>query len=110
MLEYYKVDEPERPLKLGEVLFFKDKDGEAIILTCPCGLEERYMTSPPFTFTFNENGKLISVGGSTGYHARKDRPTNWCHFTVVDDVIKIHDGDCKCPGKDLKGENIIHVK
>ena len=83
------------------VLYWSEKQGEAVQFWCPCGERLVYCTSPPHTIEFDDAGVVASLGGSCGYKANEDkgRPSNWCHFTVTDGRAKIH-GDAKCPGGD----------
>ena len=73
---------------------------EAVEFWCPCGERRVYVTSPPHTIEFAEDGTLASLGGSCGYRERKGRPDNWCHFTIADGRVETMHGDSKCPGGD----------
>ena len=83
------------------VLHWQENGGEAVHFRCPCDKRYVYVTSPPHSIEFSEDGTLASVGGSCGSKAneRKGRPSNWCHFTITDGLAKMYE-DAKCPGGD----------
>ena len=99
---YTRVEGSRLDANPGGVLHWKPGDGEAVQFRCPCGERLVYVTSPPHTITFREDGMLASLGGSCGTHAEDTaggRPANWCHFTITDGVAAMH-SDAKCPGSD----------
>lgn len=81
------------------VLHWIETAGEAVQFRCPCGERLVYVTSPPHTISFLDDGVLASLGGSCGYKADTagGSPANWCHFTITDGVAAMH-SDSKCPG------------
>lgn len=87
----------ERPLtEAGPVLAWDDYGkGGAVIFLCPCGDREVYVTSPPHSIEFDDDGRLTldgSVGGSGRW-----RGENLCHFLLKAGEVEIC-GDAKCPG------------
>ncbi len=107
-MTYRRADEPggkawERPLIDTHVVLCWEND--AVIFACPCGGREVYVTSPPHTITFSEDGKLTldgSVGSKEGWKMVRgvgidDLPKNWCHFWLKDGEPEMCD-DAKCPG------------
>ena len=97
---YTRVEGSRLDANPGGVLHWQPGDDEAVQFRCPCGERLVYVTSPPHTITFREDGLLASLGGSCGYKAnpKKGRPANWCHFTITDGVAAMH-SDAKCPGQ-----------
>ena len=96
---YRKIEGSELEAHSRGVLYWSKASGEAAQFRCPCGDRLVYVTSPPHTITFRDDGVLASLGGSCGYGAKpeKERPANWCHFTITDGVAAMH-GDSICPG------------
>ena len=95
MTEYRRApsNEMERPLtEAGPVLAW---DG-AVIFLCPCGAREVYVTSPPHTIEFDDEGRL-TLNGSVGSREREDLPANWCHFWMKGGAAEMCD-DAQCPG------------
>lgn len=98
---YRKAKSLELLAKSREVFHWDGPDGEAVQFRCPCGERLVYVKSPPHTIEFWDDGILASLGGSCGYRVQseKNRPANWCHFTITDGIPTIH-GDARCPGGD----------
>ena len=86
------------------VLYWTEEHGEAAQFNCPCGERLVYVTSPPHKIEFDNDGVLVSLGGSCGYtpkpKMKPPRPENWCHFTIKDGVVETMHSDSKCPGGD----------
>ena len=74
---------------------------DGIVYMCPCDNEQRYITSPPHTISFDADG-ILTLIPSIGYKARQnlDRPQNWCHFFIKDGVVEMC-SDAQCPGANL---------
>ena len=73
---------------------------QGVCFWCPCGEREVYVSSPPHTITFDEEG-VLTLDGSCGYHATDVHPANWCHFWLKDGEAKMV-SDAKCPGSSDK--------
>lgn len=98
---YHKVEDGRLPAEHTRgVLHWQETTREAVQFRCPCGERLVYVTSPPHSIRFSKDGRLMSLGGSVGYTARKERPENWCHFTIKDGLVEQMHGDSKCPGGD----------
>ena len=69
-----------------------------IVFMCPCDNEQRYITSPPHTISFNDDG-VLTLDPSIGYRARQNlnRKENWCHFYIKEGHPTMC-GDAQCPG------------
>ena len=73
--------------------------GNNVYFRCPCDERTVYITSPPHTITFEDDGTL-TLDGSVGSHEDKGkgRPSNWCHFNVKSGEVEMH-SDSICPGQ-----------
>ena len=94
--KYHKSEDPES-LKVVEgrtVVPWND----GVVFRCPCDEHQVYVTSPPHTIKFDDDG-VFDLKASCGYRKRDDppRPQNWCHFWINDGVPEMC-GDAKCPG------------
>lgn len=72
--------------------------GDGYVFQCPCNERTIYVACPPHDAQFDTSGGLQTLGGSCGYRAHGDRPQNWCHFSIVDGEVQMHD-DAKCSGR-----------
>ena len=82
------------------VLFWVNEGvGEEIHFRCPCGERMVYVTSPPHTISFDDEGLLTlvgSVGSRASLHLSDGKP-NWCHFWLKNGIPKMC-FDTRCPG------------
>ena len=81
----------------GQIVVWQD----GYVFQCPCNLRSVYVACPPHEPEFDEDGGLITLGGSCGWKKAGTLPKNWCHFSITDGEVVIHD-DAKCPASETQ--------
>ena len=113
-----KADPEDSSLPKGdrEVIFWKGAvagvgpgrwDTEAHF-RCPCDERTVFITSPPHTIEFDDDG-ILNIEPSIGFKGVPDPdnpgewkvPPNWCHFFIKQGVPDIC-VDSQCPGRALR--------
>ena len=85
----------DRTIDPGIVVQWQD----GFVFQCPCNERTVYVATPPHRADFDVD-RVLTLKGSVGYPGSKDRPKNWCHFSIRNGEARIHK-DAKCPGADL---------